>query len=94
MAKIAYEDKVALDEQSEIAEINKVTDKNMNALKNGINDLLTALGLDTDDWISGTSYAVDDQVVYNGILYRCTTANSDTTFTSSHWSVVPILVDE
>ena len=38
------------------------------------------------NWVSGTSYAVNDYVIYDNTIYRCTTANSDTTFTSSKWT--------
>lgn len=93
MAKILYENKVALDDDPDIAEINKVTAENMNALKSGTNDLLTALGL-ADSWVAGTSYAVGNQVIHNGIIYECTTANSDTTFNQSHWNVLSLLVPD
>lgn len=94
MAKITYEDKVPLNEESEVADINKVTADNLNSIKKGINDLISAFGLDTDTWVSGTTYAVGDMMVYNNILYKCTIANSDTEFTASNWEIVPILVDK
>lgn len=37
MAQITYDDKVALNENSSVAEINKVTDDNMNEIKDTIN---------------------------------------------------------
>lgn len=37
MAQITYDDKVALNENTSVAEINKVTDDNMNEIKNTIN---------------------------------------------------------
>ena len=37
MAQITYDDKVALNENPSVAEINKVTDDNMNEIKNTIN---------------------------------------------------------
>ena len=37
MAQITYDDKVALNENPSVAEINKVTDNNMNEIKNTIN---------------------------------------------------------
>ena len=37
MAQITYDDKVALNENPSVAEINKVTDSNMNEIKNTIN---------------------------------------------------------
>lgn len=43
------------------------------------------LVLDGPDWVSGTSYAVGDFVVRNGVLYRCKTSNSNVTFTSGNW---------
>ena len=47
------------------------------------------------DWISGTSYEVDDLIIYNSGLYKCTTANSDTTFNYNKWlqsDIRPIFV--
>jgi len=44
----------------------------------------------TDDtnvanWIESTAYTVEDQVIYNGYLYQCTTANNDAEWTDAHW---------
>ena len=39
-------------------------------------------------WVSGTTYKVDDTVVYNEIIYKCKTANSDTAFTDSNWEEI------
>lgn len=56
MAKITYEDKVAIKEQATIAEINKITAENMNEIKKVVNEL--------DDTAiktySGTSAPSDD----------------------------------
>lgn len=56
MAKITYEDKVAIKEQATIAEINKITAENMNEIKKVVNEL--------DDTAiktySGTSVPNDD----------------------------------
>ncbi|MBR2167419.1 MAG: hypothetical protein IJ920_03710 [Paludibacteraceae bacterium] len=38
-----------------------------------------------EDWVSGTSYTIGDCVSYNGIGFKCTVANSDTTFNEEHW---------
>lgn len=40
------------------------------------------------NWVSGTSYAVDDCITYSGIGFKCITANSDSTFTEEHWQVL------
>lgn len=37
------------------------------------------------DWASGTEYKIGDIVLFSGMLHKCTTANSDTTFDSSKW---------
>ena len=39
-------------------------------------------------WVAGTAYAVGARVIQGGAYYRCTTANSDTTFTAAHWDVI------
>ena len=47
MAKITYDDKVALNEEPSVAEINKVTDDNMNEIKSSVNtayDLMNGVG--------------------------------------------------
>lgn len=56
MAKITYEDKIAIKEQATIPEINKITAENMNEIKEVVNEL--------DDTAiktySGTSAPSDD----------------------------------
>ena len=39
-------------------------------------------------WVSGTTYALNAAVYYNGYGYYCTTANSDVTFTPAKWTSV------
>lgn len=39
MAKITYEDKIAIEEQAAIAEVNKITAENMNEIKEVVNEL-------------------------------------------------------
>lgn len=39
-------------------------------------------------WVAGTAYAVDDGVSYSGSSYICISANSDSTFTASHWNLL------
>ena len=72
----------------------KTNTTNIETNKLNIANLLTALGLDKDTWVSGTSYAVGDQVIKNYQIQQCNTANSDTTFTPSHWTVIPLLVPQ
>lgn len=42
-------------------------------------------GTSIDNWASGTNYAVGDFVLYNNYIYKCSTANADTSFTPSKW---------
>lgn len=37
------------------------------------------------DWTSGTSYSVGQLVFYDGGIYKCITANNDTTFSPEKW---------
>ena len=39
------------------------------------------------EWTTNTSYNVNDEVIYNGYVYICKTANTDATFTESNWEV-------
>jgi hypothetical protein len=40
---------------------------------------------DANPWVTATSYAVGDSVLYLNELYRCKTANSDASFTAAKW---------
>lgn len=103
MAQITYQNKVALNENPDIPDINKVTDDDMNQIKSAHNDtdtknsaMLSAFGLTTDTWVSGTSYTVGTIVVYHYKLYECISATSGTTAPSSdttHWQEISILVN-
>ena len=39
------------------------------------------------EWATNTSYNVNDEVIYNGYVYMCKTANTDATFTESNWTI-------
>lgn len=92
MAKITYEDKVPLSEQAEIDEINKVTADNMNEIKASINGLLGNLGLLNDTYSSTKTYAINDRVVYQNALYKCTTAITTVEeWNPEHWEVITFI---
>lgn len=40
------------------------------------------------NWQSSNNYAVDDLVIYSDYLYKCITANNDSSFTSSKWQAI------
>lgn len=50
--------------------------------------VLCSSEVNTNEWMSGTNYAVDDIVVYGSLVYKCITANSDTTFDTNNWELV------
>lgn len=50
--------------------------------------VLCSSEVNTVEWVSDTSYAVDDIVVYGSLVYKCITANSDTTFNIDKWELV------
>lgn len=39
-------------------------------------------------WTSGSTYAVNDLVIKDGLMYICTVANSDTEWDINHWSAI------
>lgn len=59
-----------------------------------VNNLLVALGLDTDTYSTSTTYAVGDTVVHNNTVYECNTANTTGTWDSTKWDLVPIIVND
>ena len=80
MATINYADKVAINVNPNIPEINKVTDGNMNLIKQVGNQILTTMGVYTDDWNSSTTYAIGDIVIYDNRIFRnLTGTNTETT---------------
>lgn len=92
MAIVNFGNKVPINEDNTIPNENKVRASDLNQLKDLLNKTIQALGLDTDTWVANTSYSVGDLVVYQNKIYECATANNDSTFTPSKWSIVPILI--
>lgn len=45
-------------------------------------------GLSIYLWTSGSTYAVDDLVIKDNLMYICTVANSDVEWNSNHWSAI------
>lgn len=76
MAKITYDDKVALNEEPSVAEINKVTDDNMNEIKTSVNDLYDTVSTNTTD--------INNLETIANSLGSYTTATG--TYTTASWS--------
>lgn len=97
MATITYTDKVALNENASIADINKITDNDMNSIKSVVNDtIISGLGLQTDNWISGGSYNIGSLVIDDNKIYENITGTNTTTAPSqdsTNWALVPIVAN-
>lgn len=81
MANITYADKVALNENPSIAAINKVSDTDMNQIKNVINSTIikTLMGGNGNIWNSSDSYDIGDITTYNYMIYiNLTGTNTNT----------------
>lgn len=101
MNEITYQNKVALNENPEIADINKVTDDDMNEIKSVVNGNSRTssnnFGLGTDTWTSSYTYSIGDIVVYNDNTYKNLTGTNTTTTPdqdSTNWEVMPLIVNE
>ena len=96
MAKITYDDKVALNEEPSIAEINKVTDDNMNEIKTSVNDLYDTVSTNTSN-ISSLTTTTNNLVARttDTIIFRVVTTEDSTTlgaFASSyHGATAPTI---
>lgn len=79
---ITYQDKEALNQNPNIADINKVNDSDMNEIKNVVNGTIleSLFGVSTNTWISQGAYSVGSIVIYNYKLYKnITGTNTQTT---------------
>lgn len=93
MGKITYNDKVKINELTNVPAINKVQDVDMNEIKTSVNTIYDALGTGTDTYSTSTSYVAGDMVIYNGMIYECTTATSGA-WNSANWSLVPVVEND
>lgn len=101
MAQITYQDKVTLNPQPSIPDINKVKDDDMNEIKSVVNansqTSSNNFGLETNTWTSSGTYAIGDIVVYNENTYKNLTGTNTSTTPdqdSTNWEVVPLIVNE
>ena len=90
MGKITFNDKVKINELTDVPAINKVQDVDMNEIKTSVNTIYDGLGLGTDTYSTSTSYVEGNRVVYNGLIYECINATSGV-WDIANWSLVPII---
>lgn len=86
MATINYENKEAISVNPTIPNKNKVVDSDMNLIKQVGNQILTTMGVYTDDWNSATTYAIGEIAIYDNRIFKnltgtntATTPDQDTT---------------
>ena len=85
MANITFADKVALNENPSVADINKVKDTDINQIKTVINGtiLKTLMGTNGNSWSSSDTYAIGDLTTYNYMIYQNKTGSNTSTNPSS-----------
>ena len=95
MAIVNFADKVALNENPNVADINKVKDTDMNMLKDVENQVITSLGLYTDTWTSSATFNIGEITIYDNRLFEnltgtntATTPDQDTT----NWEEISLFV--
>jgi hypothetical protein len=100
MNEITYQNKVALNENPEIADINKVTDDDMNEIKSVVNTnsqiSSNNFGLGTDTWSSSATYSIGDIAVYKSNTYKNLTGTNTTTTPgqdNTNWEVMPLILN-
>ena len=79
MAIINFTDKVALNDNPNVQDINKVKDSDINLFKQVCNQIITTLGLYVDDWSSSSTYSVGDIVIDDNRLFINLTGTNTTT---------------
>lgn len=79
MATINFDNKEAISQYPSIPEKNKVTDANINLIKQVGNQILTTLGVYTDDWDDTATYLIDDVVVYDNRYFKNLTGTNTST---------------
>lgn len=79
MATFDYADKVALNVNANIPRENKVTDDDMNLIKNVGNQILSTMGVYTDNWSSSATYSPGDIVISDNRIFQNLTGNNTAT---------------
>ena len=83
LSKITYDTKVALDPQPSVANINKVSDSDMNEIKSVVNDAIDQV----NSMIENGSNANGSYVKYDDGTMICYGEESGTTTWSDYWSL-------
>ena len=79
MATINYVDKEALNVNPNILDKNKVNASDMNLIKVVGNQILTTMGVYTDDWNSATTYAIGEIAIYDNRIFKNLTGTNTAT---------------
>lgn len=95
MAIVNFDDKVALNENPNVADINKVKDTDMNMLKDVENQVITSLGLYTDTWTSSATFNIGDITIYDNRLFENLTGTNTATTPDqdiTNWEEISLFV--
>lgn len=96
---ITFADKVALNENPSVADINKAKATDMNEIKKVVNETILNMlfGVGTNTWNASNTYSKDEVVIYDYLLYFNLTGNNTTTppdEDTTNWERFSILEDE
>ena len=94
MATINYDDKSALYENSSIPEVNKVTDNDLNLIKQVGNQVINSMGLYTNNWSSTSTYSNGSIVISDNRLFKNITGTNTTTAPendTTNWTEINII---
>ena len=97
MATINFTDKVALNDNPNVQDINKVKDSDMNLIKQVVNQIIKTLGLYTDNWISSGTYSIGDIVINDNRYFKNITGTNTTTEPkndTTNWEETTIILNE
>lgn len=93
MAMITYDDKSNINTLPSIPAVNKITDLDLNEIKNVVNaTIISGLGLDTNTFSTSTTYSVGDLVVYDNKIYEFTSSHTGA-WNDNDASLVPIITE-
>lgn len=97
MAIINFTDKVALNDNPNVQDKNKVKDSDLNLIKQVGNQTIKTLGLYTDNWSSSGTYNIDDIVINDNRLFKNITGSYTTTEPKNdtlNWEETTIILNE
>lgn len=97
MAIINFDNKVALNENPNVPDINKCKDTDLNLIKQVGNQTINTLGLYTDNWSSTGTYAIGDIIIDDNRYFKNITGTNTATEPkndTTNWEETTIILNE